>query len=165
MLSNFSNFFQSALSDRLASYVHSNPKLTGIPGEQLVNIYSRFGHGGFGTIVTGNTSVHPNHLEAVGNLVICQENESAERQRQFSKLVNAAKSDGSLVIMQLAHPGKVTPALINKQPFLVSKGDGKVLGKEEIRLEVVDRFVYAARHVSFMMDKHSSFVLGTFVWF
>lgn len=139
------------MSDRLASYVHLNPKLTGIPSDQLINTYSKFGHGGFGVLITGNASVHPDHLEAVGNLVVCHENETDECRTQFKLLAEVAKCDGSIVIMQLAHPGSLTPASINSQPSLVSKkedSNGKVLTEKEVQEQVVERFVYAARQVT-----------------
>ncbi|KAI6183014.1 Oxidoreductase, FAD/FMN-binding protein [Aphelenchoides bicaudatus] len=125
---------KSALSDRLASYVHLNPKLTGIPSDQLINTYSKFGHGGFGVLITGNASVHPDHLEAVGNLVVCYENETDECRTQFKLLAEVAKCDGSIVIMQLAHP-------VSKK----EDSNGKVLTEKEVQEQVVERFVYAAR--------------------
>jgi 2,4-dienoyl-CoA reductase-like NADH-dependent reductase (Old Yellow Enzyme family) len=91
--------------------------------------------------------VHPDHLEAAGNLLICKENESDERREQFNQLTQASKSDGSLAIIQLAHPGNLTPNLINLKSSLVSEGNGRVLEECEICVQVVDRFVYAAQQV------------------
>lgn len=47
------------MSERLATYVHGSPKLTGVPTERLINVYDKFGHGGFGLICTGNIMVSP----------------------------------------------------------------------------------------------------------
>jgi 2,4-dienoyl-CoA reductase-like NADH-dependent reductase (Old Yellow Enzyme family) len=113
--------------------------LTGIPSKKLINIYDKFAHGGFGLIITGNASVDPNYLESAGNLLICRENETDERQQQFRILSKTVKQEGSLAILQLVHPGNLTPVLINPNPCTFSE--------ESIKEQVIDRFVYAAQQV------------------
>lgn len=91
--------------------------------------------------MTGNTSVDRFHIEAAGNLLICQENEGDEREQQFQTLAKTAKQEGSLVILQLVHPGNLTPTLINPNPLVVNGSD------ENVIREVVNRFVYSAQQV------------------
>ncbi|KIH48559.1 NADPH dehydrogenase domain protein [Ancylostoma duodenale] len=67
------------------------------------------------------------------------------------------KQDGALAVAQLSHAGRQTPELINAHPFscsdvqLMAKrrfmGFGKPvpLTVEQIKTEVIDRFVYAAK--------------------
>ncbi|KAH7700876.1 Protein F17A9.4 [Aphelenchoides avenae] len=147
-------FLKAAMSERLATYVHGNPKLTGVPTERLINVYDKHGHGGFGVICTGNVMVAPNHLEVAGNTVIAAEVDTPERREKFSILTKAAKADGALVIAQLSHSGAATPIEINPQPFSASDveahgfskyGKPIPLTEAEIQTEVVDRFRYAAK--------------------
>ena len=45
------------MSERLGTWVEGNWTKTGIPTEQYINLYDKFGHGGFGTVLTGNIMV------------------------------------------------------------------------------------------------------------
>lgn len=51
------NNFQAALTERTSSYDRNKPEKCGIPTERLVNLYTKWGHGGFGLIFTGNIVV------------------------------------------------------------------------------------------------------------
>ncbi|QRW10138.1 NADH:flavin oxidoreductase/NADH oxidase [Ceratobasidium sp. AG-Ba] len=98
--------------------------------------------------------IHPEQLEAPGNSILYAPHETPERLEQFRKIANAAKANGSLVLMQIMHPGRQTPGFIN--PFPVSSGDVRLddrmgmsfnkptpLTKDGIR-DIVAQFVYAA---------------------
>lgn len=80
-------------------------------------------------------------------MLLCPENESNERRKGFEQLAKIGKQEGSLLLIQLAHPGNLTPAVINPNPCLVSGSDGHVLDEDEIEEKVVKRFVYAAEQV------------------
>lgn len=47
-------FFKASMSEVMASFNQDDLKLTGIPSERLINLYSKWAHGGFGVIATGN---------------------------------------------------------------------------------------------------------------
>jgi 2,4-dienoyl-CoA reductase-like NADH-dependent reductase (Old Yellow Enzyme family) len=47
-------FFKAAMSELQASYSKDSLKGIGIPSEGLIRLYEKWGHGGFGMIVTGN---------------------------------------------------------------------------------------------------------------
>jgi 2,4-dienoyl-CoA reductase-like NADH-dependent reductase (Old Yellow Enzyme family) len=87
--------------------------------------------------------------------VISQETDSEGKRSQLQKLAKAAKSNGALIIAQLNHCGRQTPSNINAAPFSASDvqltvriktsfGKPVPLTKEQIKTEVIDRFVYAA---------------------
>lgn len=72
----------------------------GIPFDSLVNLYQRWGHGQFGIILTGNVMIDHRHLEAAGNVILSEDTESNKKSEQLKKVAEAAKSDGSLAIVQ-----------------------------------------------------------------
>jgi 2,4-dienoyl-CoA reductase-like NADH-dependent reductase (Old Yellow Enzyme family) len=45
-------------------------KKRGIPTPELINVYRRWGEGGFGVILSGNVMIEYDHLEAPGNPII-----------------------------------------------------------------------------------------------
>lgn len=95
------------------------------------------------------------HVEAAGNVVISKETVSEEKTNQLKRLAKTAKLNGSLVIAQLNHCGRQTPSNINPTPFSASDvhltkriktsfGKPVPLTKNQIKTEVIDRFVFAA---------------------
>lgn len=79
----------------------------GIPTEQMVELYRRWGEGGWGQIQTGNVMIDPEHIEKPGNaIVLPDEGPSGERFEMFKKVAAAAKAHGSLFLAQVGHPGR-----------------------------------------------------------
>lgn len=82
--------------------------------------------------------------------------DTPERRAQLARAAKNAKSDGALAIAQLSHAGRQTPVHINPRPFSASEVQLKAnlggrkfgvptqLTVEQIKTEVVDRFVYTA---------------------
>ncbi|CAB3406350.1 unnamed protein product [Caenorhabditis bovis] len=150
-------FLKAALSERLATFSADNVNESGIPTCQLHNLYEKWGHGQFGMILTGNVMVDPLHLEFPGNAIICKEGDNNERKEAFKKLAKVMKGDGALAVAQISHGGRQTPYNVNPTPFSASDvqlktshvldGHGKPvpLTVEQIRTEVIDRFVFAAK--------------------
>ncbi|PIO68958.1 hypothetical protein TELCIR_09237 [Teladorsagia circumcincta] len=72
-------------------------------------------------------------------------------------MVKAMKQDGALAIAQLSHAGRQTPRLVNPHPASCSDIELKValpmvgygrpipLTEQQVKTDVVDRFVYAAK--------------------
>ncbi|KIH61541.1 hypothetical protein ANCDUO_08186 [Ancylostoma duodenale] len=143
------------MSERSSTWNVEDLSKRGIPTQELINVYDKWGHGGFGVIITGNIIVDPRNLEAAGNMIICRENDSPLLRKAFSRLADAAKQDGALVIAQLSHAGRQTPVYVNKYPYSCSDKrlvDGVIkaaqpvpLALDQIKTEVIDRFVYAAK--------------------
>ncbi|VDM47703.1 unnamed protein product [Toxocara canis] len=151
-------FLKAALTERIATWNPKNEHSNGIPTERIYNLYEKWGNGGFGMILTGNVMIDRHHLESAGNMIIAKEIDSTERRQAFKRLASKMKSDGALAIVQLGHAGRQTPITINAQPFSASDIQLKVirqatgfgvptaLSTEQIKTEVIDRFVYAARY-------------------
>ncbi|KAF8600054.1 NADH oxidase [Ceratobasidium sp. AG-I] len=149
-----SRFLKGAMSERMASWDQHDLSKRGVPSDGLVRLYEAWGKGGYGIILTGNVMLHPSQLEAPGNPILYAPHETPERIEQFRRMASASKAEGSLVVMQVSHPGRQVVAAVNPNP--VSAGDVKLddrmgmsfgqptaLTREGIK-EVVDQFVYAA---------------------
>ncbi|RYP19696.1 hypothetical protein DL765_003211 [Monosporascus sp. GIB2] len=151
-------FLKAALSERLSSWHPSNLSMRGVPSKELINAYRRWGEGGFGVILTGNTMIAPDQLEAPGCLIIPRDapiEEGDERFQRFRELATAAKAKGSLVYVQVSHPGRQVTE--NIQPHPISASDvqleGNFLGMtfakpramEKADIDaVIDAFAHAA---------------------
>ncbi|PIC33001.1 hypothetical protein B9Z55_013139 [Caenorhabditis nigoni] len=106
------------------------------------------------TDIKSNVLVDPTNLEALGNAIIFQEGESSERRALFSQWAQLMKQDGSLAVMQLSNAGRQTPIYVNPSPWSASDiqlhakdflcGKPIPLTTEQVKTEVIDRFVYAA---------------------
>ncbi|KAH7714992.1 Protein W06H8.2 [Aphelenchoides avenae] len=150
---------KDALTEMISTYTPNRPLETGVPTERLINLYQKFGNGGYGVLLTGNVMIHPTHLEAPVNVVIAKETDTLHRRNQLAGIASAAKSDGALALVQLGHAGRQTPAAVNPHPFSSSDvqltqiirggsfGKPIALTAEQVKTEVIDRFVFAAKAV------------------
>ncbi|KAG2113528.1 uncharacterized protein F5147DRAFT_48895 [Suillus discolor] len=146
-------FLKSAMSERLATFSNFDPCGRGQPTEELVRLYETWAKGDIGIIVTGNIQIKKDHLEATGNTIIDKDLPSVYL-REWTEVARAAKSQGSLVIGQLSHPGRQVS--INIQPYPEAPSDveqpsiGGVLFGQPMPLtkdgikDIVNRFAYAA---------------------
>ncbi|KAK7750471.1 hypothetical protein SLS62_007550 [Diatrype stigma] len=149
-------FLNVAMSERMASFDASDVASRGIPSEEMVRLYGRWGEGRWGQILTGNLMIHPEHLEAAGNLIVPPDAEfQGLRFDRFAALAREAKRHGSLMVAQVSHPGRQVPEDIQKHPIsasavqLVAPQMGATYGvpraatREDIA-GVIDGFVHAA---------------------
>jgi 2,4-dienoyl-CoA reductase-like NADH-dependent reductase (Old Yellow Enzyme family) len=114
-------FLKAAMTERLSSWDPKDLKARGIPSKNLINVYRRWGEGGFGQILTGNIMIDYNHLEAMGNLIIPREADfSGDRFEAFKALGAAGKAHGSLIVGQVSHPGRQVEDRIQKDPISAS---------------------------------------------
>lgn len=152
-------FMKAAMTERLSSWSATDLSKRGIPSERLINVYKRWGEGGYGVILSGNVMIHPEQLEAAGNPIIPLDAQpSGERFEQFKKLADAAKKEGSLFVAQVSHPGRQVEDKINPNPISASdvQLEGEVMGmhfgkpraatKEDIKT-VIDGFAHAASYI------------------
>lgn len=95
-------------------------------------------------------------LEATGNAIIPSDAPfSGERFEAFRELAAAAKAQGSLIVVQLSHPGRQVAAMLNGNPISASdvqlEGDvhgmrfakPRAMDKEDFE-RVVESFAHAA---------------------
>lgn len=78
-----------------------------VPGDALFNLYTAWGKGAPGLILTGNVMVDPKALTGPGGVVL-QKNTlgQGDNRARFERWSAAAKSGGSKVWMQISHPGR-----------------------------------------------------------
>uniref|UniRef100_A0A914CIA0 NADH:flavin oxidoreductase/NADH oxidase N-terminal domain-containing protein n=1 Tax=Acrobeloides nanus TaxID=290746 RepID=A0A914CIA0_9BILA len=153
-------FMKAAMTEKLCPYDKNNLQITGIPPQRYINLYSKWGHGGFGVVLTGNIAVDPYHVEAPGNPIIEKSLDSPSRREALRKVAEVTKADGALAIVQLTHAGRQTYISVNEHPYSASDvqlqgvkfvgvaGFGKPipLTEEQVRTEIIDKFVYAAKY-------------------
>ncbi|CAL2039772.1 unnamed protein product [Caenorhabditis brenneri] len=127
-------FLKAAMTERLSTYSPEDPKKHGLPTEHILNIYDKW---------------------AIGNAIIFKEGDSSERRSLYTQWAQKMKQDGSLAVVQLSHAGRQTPIYVNPHPWSASDVQlktpdnqyGKPIGLtlEQVKTEVIDRFVYAAK--------------------
>uniref|UniRef100_A0AC34Q3B0 NADH:flavin oxidoreductase/NADH oxidase N-terminal domain-containing protein n=1 Tax=Panagrolaimus sp. JU765 TaxID=591449 RepID=A0AC34Q3B0_9BILA len=152
-------FMKSALSEQTALFTPDNPETHGLPTQTHVNMYEKWNAGGFGITVTGNVMVDQHHLEAPGNTIIQEELDNPERRKIWKQIAEIAKKHGNLIVAQIGHAGRQTSKLVNPKPFSSSTvalktkvfnrefGDPVELTTEQVKTEVVDKFVYTAKYL------------------
>jgi 2,4-dienoyl-CoA reductase-like NADH-dependent reductase (Old Yellow Enzyme family) len=124
-------FLKAAMTERLSTWDATDKAQRGVPTEQLVNVYRRWGEGGWGTILTGNIMMEYDQLEAPGNAIVPRDAPfSGERFDAFRRLAEAAKAHGDLIVGQVSHPGRQVPEFINPHPVSASdvQLEGQVMG-------------------------------------
>jgi hypothetical protein len=127
-----------------------------VPSPELINVYKRWGEGGCGVILTGNTMVSYDHLEAAGNPIIPPDAPfQGERFDRFAELARVSKLHGNLILAQMSHPGRQVPQHIQPNPISASdiQLEGDVMGMKFAKpramtvddiQDIVARFTHAA---------------------
>lgn len=151
-------FLKGAMTERLSSWDATNLKARGIPSKELINVYRRWGEGGFGLILTGNVMIEYDQLEAAGNPIIPQEATfEGERFERFKEMAAVAKKEGSLVHAQLSHPGRQVASNIQPNPISASdvQLEGNIMGQTYAKPKpmekedfdaVIEGFAHAAEY-------------------
>ncbi|KAI1129678.1 NADH:flavin oxidoreductase/NADH oxidase [Nemania abortiva] len=152
-------FLKAAMTEKLASWDPEELEKRGVPSKELINVYRRWGQGGFGLILTGNIMVYYDHLEAAGNTVIPKDASfSDERFERFRDLSIEAKAHGSLIVAQLSHPGRQVSKDIQAYPVSASDvhlegmklsmtfAKPRAMSKDDIN-DLVHSFAFAAEYV------------------
>jgi len=120
-------FLKAAMTERLSSWDPKDLKARGIPSKNLVNLYKRWGEGGWGQILSGNIMIDYDQLEGPGNPIVPREaGFEGPRFEAFKAMATAAKAHGSLFVGQVSHPGRQVEDRIQKNP--VSASDVQLAG-------------------------------------
>lgn len=151
-------FMKAAMTERLSSWNPEKFEARGIPSQNLINVYRHWGEGGYGVILSGNTMIDYDQLEAMGNPIIPPNAPfSGKRFEAFKEMATQAKKEGSLFVTQVSHPGRQVEDRINPKPISASdvQLEGNVMGmnfakpkaatQEDID-RVVEGFAYAAEY-------------------
>ncbi|RSL98200.1 hypothetical protein CDV31_012685 [Fusarium ambrosium] len=106
-------FLKSPMAEALATFDPDIPSKRGIPTNEIVEIYRRWGQGknNWSVIVTGNIDIDYEDIAELSDMIITV-NDPFEGKRfdQFRALATAAKADGSLILGQVSHPGRQVSA-------------------------------------------------------
>lgn len=96
---------KAAMSEQLADR-------HGRPTDTLVRLYSAWGRGGAGLLLTGNVMVDGGTFVEPRNAVL------ADRRHLdvYARWANAAHQAGSVAVMQINHPGRVATAPVHRRP-------------------------------------------------
>ncbi|OCK79488.1 FMN-linked oxidoreductase [Lepidopterella palustris CBS 459.81] len=152
-------FMKAAMAEHLSSWSPTNLPARGIPSKPLINVYKRWGSGGFGQIVTGNIMIACDQLEGRGSMVIPPDSGfSGARFDAFKALAAAAKAHGSLIVGQLNHPGRQVEKSIQVNPISASNVQlkGVILGREFAQpheattaeiASIINGFAFAAEYL------------------
>ena len=120
------------------------------PSEKLVRLYDTWAKGGAGVWITGNVMVAESGKGSINDVVI-SDDRSLEMLKKWAK---AGTQNDTLLIMQINHAGKQSPAVVNKTPLAPSAVplvgmDGFInlpreLSADEIN-ELIHQFVQTAK--------------------
>lgn len=135
--------FKSAMSEQLGDKNNA-------PTPQLMQLYRTWAAGGTGLLVTGNVMIDRTALGEPKNVVLDQQSDP----ELFQRWAEAGTRNNTQLWMQLNHPGKQIPNLINKEPVAPSAvplGSGlektfncpRALTSDEIE-KLIRKFAYAA---------------------
>ncbi len=131
----------------------------GVPSDNMITLYRRWGEGGAGLLITGNVMVDPHYIEAPGNVILNGKPSKVARSR-LRAIAEAGKSSGSAVLMQLSHAGALASKQVCGRPVAPSlrrrgtRGTGafksapcRALTTDEIK-SIVAQFVAAAENAA-----------------
>ncbi|WP_280234930.1 nitroreductase family deazaflavin-dependent oxidoreductase [Nocardia cyriacigeorgica] len=119
------------------------------PDERIERLYTRWGRGGFGLVITGNVMVDRRQLGEPGNIAITDDRDLDG----LARWAKATKDGGAPIWMQINHPGRqANPLATRYQPVAPSAVAMNIPGlpapreltEAEIE-DIIDRFATTAR--------------------
>ena len=154
-------FLKASMTERISSWNPKNIEARGVPGKEMINVYKRWGEGGFGVILTGNILIDLINLEAAGNPVIPPDAPfEGERFEAFKEMATQSKAHGSLVMGQVNHPGRQVQDKMNPHPVSPSdiQLEGEVMGMHfgkprTATQEDVDGFIEGWAHAAEYLER------------
>ncbi|EFO99909.1 hypothetical protein CRE_18623 [Caenorhabditis remanei] len=140
---------KSPLSEKMYNWKQHNLETLGLPTEEIINLYSHWGQGGYGIILTGNLGVDPKYVGEAGQGLVTLENTNEESRKLFAKQAQVMKATGALAIAQTNHVGKLarenyTNELGQKHTLVESAKNPLEFSVEEIEENIFKRFAHAA---------------------
>lgn len=95
------------MTERLCTWQDGQPTTSGQPTEEYIRLYKEWGQGGIGVIVLGNIPCDARYPEAKGNAIMDPVS-TWNPAEAFKPVMAACKANGSLVIGQVTHAGRVS---------------------------------------------------------
>ncbi|MDX1757011.1 MAG: NADH:flavin oxidoreductase/NADH oxidase family protein [Marinobacter sp.] len=136
-------FAKSAMSETLGTVDNRVTK-------DLATLYGTWSDGGTGLLITGNVMIDRRHIGEPQNVVL-EDDRDMDRLKQWAQ---AGSRNGNHIWMQLNHPGKQSPRMLNKDPVSPSAvpfrkdmrgmfATPRALTEPEIQ-DIIDRFARSA---------------------
>jgi 2,4-dienoyl-CoA reductase-like NADH-dependent reductase (Old Yellow Enzyme family) len=94
------------MTERLCTWDDNNPDECGKPTQDYLRLYTEWGRGEIGVTILGNIPCDRRYPEAKKNAVI-DPLSPWDAVEAFKPVIAAAKANGSLVIGQVTHAGRV----------------------------------------------------------
>lgn len=86
------------------------------PLEKFSKLYGQWAHGGYGLIITGQGQVDIRFLSIAGDVVCHDKAFDVEHFKKWKEWAEIAQSGGTPCIVQLAHPGRMSPLGAGNRP-------------------------------------------------
>jgi len=86
------------------------------PPEAFQNLYSTWSRAKFGLIITGQVQIDIRFLSIAGDVVCHKDSLKPEHLNKWKTWAQTAQSGGTPAIVQLAHPGRMSPAGAGNRP-------------------------------------------------
>jgi 2,4-dienoyl-CoA reductase-like NADH-dependent reductase (Old Yellow Enzyme family) len=93
------------------------------PSEALIKLYRSWSDGGSGLLMTGNVMIDRRYLERAGNVVL----EDDQAMPMLRRWAAEGTHGGNQLWMQISHPGRQCPRMVNSQPLAPSEVQLKLL--------------------------------------
>ncbi|KUI63070.1 NADH oxidase [Cytospora mali] len=113
-------FMKAAMAEDLATWDPKIHEARGVPTKELIELYRRWGEGGWGIIETGNVMIDLEHITPASTVIPPTAPFEGERFEGFKAWAAAGKAHGSLMIAQVGHPGRQIPAKMVKEAISAS---------------------------------------------
>ncbi|KAK5425339.1 hypothetical protein LTR34_011231, partial [Exophiala xenobiotica] len=113
--------FKASMGETLASWDMNDPEASGIPTDEIIELYKRFGEAenGFGIIFTGNIQVSSTVPQLPGDLIIDESHPChGPRFEAFKRLAAVGKAKGSLMIPQISYAGRQALASVARKTVI-----------------------------------------------
>jgi 2,4-dienoyl-CoA reductase-like NADH-dependent reductase (Old Yellow Enzyme family) len=94
------------------------------PTDELINLYGRWSDGGTGLHISGNVMVDRRYLERAGNVVL----EDDQAMPILQRWAEQGTRGGNHLWLQLSHPGRQCPRMVNSEPLSPSEVQLDLLG-------------------------------------
>ncbi|KAI9688694.1 MAG: hypothetical protein M1822_001051 [Bathelium mastoideum] len=114
-------FLKGSMEERLCTWRPDNQDQSGIPNAAMFKVYQQWSEGAIGNILTGSIIFEHDQVTQRGDPVIpIGAPFSGERFDAFATLARIGKSNGSLMIGQVNHPGRQIDQSIQPNPISAS---------------------------------------------
>ncbi|KAL7782582.1 NADH oxidase [Trichoderma afarasin] len=153
--------FKASMGETLATWDFKNIEASGIPTEEIKELYRRWGEhkNGFGMILTGNIQISSTLPHLQGDLIIDASHPfHGPRFEAYKELASAGKAGGSLMVAQLSYAGRQALAANSRiaaiAPSILEATDAQntmfVTTREATQADIdflIEGFVHAAEYL------------------